>query len=75
MSDLLNGELAVACEKEELQSVRGIIAPTKATEFLKETRVKDDSKLAQLHDLERQTKLRAVEKDLFIQKLLRNVPF
>ncbi|GKD71400.1 hypothetical protein Tco_1325490 [Tanacetum coccineum] len=76
----LRGEMAVACEKrmgfvEELETVRGIITPAKAVEFLKDTQLKDDAKLAQLHDLERQVELRAVEKELFIQKLLRNVPF
>ncbi|GKA42738.1 hypothetical protein Tco_0735398 [Tanacetum coccineum] len=60
---------------EELETVRGIITPAKAVEFLKDTQLKDDAKLAQLHDLERQVELRAVEKELFIQKLLRNVPF
>ncbi|GKB08085.1 hypothetical protein Tco_0836369 [Tanacetum coccineum] len=31
--------------------------------------------LEDLQDLERQMELRAVEKELFVQKLLRNVPF
>ncbi|GJY68130.1 hypothetical protein Tco_0471112 [Tanacetum coccineum] len=76
----LRGEMAVACENrmtlvEELEDVRGIIAPAKAAKFLKETQLKDDAKMEQLQDLERQMELRAVEKELFVQKLLRNVPF
>nr|GFA63721.1 hypothetical protein [Tanacetum cinerariifolium] len=76
----LRGEMADACAKrmdfvEELESVRGIIAPAKAAEFLKDTQLKDDGKLSQLRDLERQFELRDVEKEMFIQKLLRNVPF
>nr|GEY90421.1 hypothetical protein [Tanacetum cinerariifolium] len=80
MRDRMRGEMAAAYEKrmdfmEELESVRGIIAHTKATKFLKDTQLKDDTKLAQLCDLERQMKLRAIEKWLFIQRLLCNVPF
>ncbi|GJY77083.1 hypothetical protein Tco_0482199 [Tanacetum coccineum] len=63
------------CRKSVVEDRKGIIAPEKAAEFLKETQVKDDAKLAKLHDLERQTELRAVEKELFIQNLLRNIPF
>ncbi|GKB61240.1 hypothetical protein Tco_0917426 [Tanacetum coccineum] len=79
-SDWLREEMIVAYEKmmyfvEELESVVGVIASAKAAEFLNETQVKDDAKLGHLHDLERQTELRAIEKELFIQKLLRNVPF
>nr|GEW15378.1 hypothetical protein [Tanacetum cinerariifolium] len=54
----LRGDMAAACEKrigfvKELESVRGIIATAKVVEILKETRLKDDVKLAQLRDLER----------------------
>nr|GEX27490.1 hypothetical protein [Tanacetum cinerariifolium] len=76
----LREEMIDAYEKrmyfvEELESVVGVIAPAKAAEFSNETHVKDDAKLGHLHDLERQAGLRAVEKEPFIQKLLRNVPF
>ncbi|GKD77259.1 hypothetical protein Tco_1339880 [Tanacetum coccineum] len=76
----LREEMVAAYEKrmyffEELESVVRIIVPAKATEFLNETQMKDNVKLGHLHDLERQTKLRAIEKELFIQKQLRYVPF
>nr|GEU33504.1 hypothetical protein [Tanacetum cinerariifolium] len=72
----LREEMEVACEKrmalvEELEDVRGIIAPAKAFEFLRETRLKDEVEMARLQDVERQMDLRAVEKELFVQKLLR----
>nr|GEW24284.1 hypothetical protein [Tanacetum cinerariifolium] len=73
----LREEIAVACEKrmsliEELENVRGIIAPAKASKFLRETQLKDEVEMARLQDVERQIELRAVEKELFVQKLLRN---
>ncbi|GJX41523.1 hypothetical protein Tco_0256513 [Tanacetum coccineum] len=75
--NMLRGEMADVCEKrrnlvDELRSVRGIIAPGKAIVFLKDTLSKDDDEMAQLRKLERQMELRALKKELFIQKLVRN---
>ncbi|GKA57519.1 hypothetical protein Tco_0756707 [Tanacetum coccineum] len=60
---------------EELEEVRSMIALAKAAEILRETQLKDDALMAQLQEMERQMELRAIEKELFVQKLLRNVPF
>ncbi|GJZ34980.1 hypothetical protein Tco_0580797 [Tanacetum coccineum] len=78
--NMLRGEMIVACQErvcfvQELETVAEASAPQKMTKFLNETQVKDDEKLLHLQNLERETELRAVEKELFIQKLLRNVPF
>ncbi|GJS60146.1 hypothetical protein Tco_0654930 [Tanacetum coccineum] len=76
----LCGEINVACENrivlvEELEEVRSMIALAKAAEILRETQLKDDALMAQLQEMERQMELRAIEKELFVQKLLHNVPF
>ncbi|GKD49112.1 hypothetical protein Tco_1278088 [Tanacetum coccineum] len=78
--NLLREEIADVCEyrrnlADELCSVRNVIAPVKAAELLNDTLTKDEAKMAQLRELERQLELRALEKELFIQKLVRNVPF
>ncbi|GKE42366.1 hypothetical protein Tco_1469650 [Tanacetum coccineum] len=78
--NLLREEIADVCEyrrnlADELCSVRSVIAPVKAAELLNDTLRKDEAKMAQLRELERQLELRALEKELFIQKLVRNVPF
>ncbi|GKC54818.1 hypothetical protein Tco_1077563, partial [Tanacetum coccineum] len=54
----------------ELCSVRNVIAPVKAVELLNDTLTKDEAKMAQLRELERQLELRALEKELFIQNLV-----
>ncbi|GKG58340.1 hypothetical protein Tco_0592119, partial [Tanacetum coccineum] len=56
-------------------SVKGIIDVGKATEFVTDTLRKDDAEMAQLRELERQMELRPLEKELFIQKLIQNVPY
>nr|GEV89043.1 hypothetical protein [Tanacetum cinerariifolium] len=43
--------------------------------ILSDTLRKDDVEMALLHELEGQMELRALKKELFIQKLVRNVPF
>nr|GEZ18782.1 hypothetical protein [Tanacetum cinerariifolium] len=58
---------------EEVASVKRVIAPVKMAEFLNGIQLKDDQRL--LQNLEREAELRAFEKELFVQKLLRNVPF
>ncbi|GJW51216.1 hypothetical protein Tco_0092567, partial [Tanacetum coccineum] len=55
--------------------LKRVISPRKMAEFLNEVQLKDDQRLTQLENLERETELRAFEKELFVQKLLRNVPF
>ncbi|GJY32429.1 hypothetical protein Tco_0415924 [Tanacetum coccineum] len=60
---------------KELEEVRSMIALAKAAEILRETQLKDDSMMAQLQYMEMQMELRTIEKELFIQKLLHNVPF
>ncbi|GKC34281.1 hypothetical protein Tco_1046665 [Tanacetum coccineum] len=78
--NLLRREIVDVCEykrnlADELCSVRSVIAPVKAAELLNDTLMKDEAKMAQLRELERQLELRALEKEMFIQKLVRNVPF
>ncbi|GJT39689.1 hypothetical protein Tco_0939554 [Tanacetum coccineum] len=78
--NLLREEIVDVCEYrrnlvDEFCSVRSIIAFVKAVELLNDTLRKDEAKMAQLRELERQLELRALEKELFIQKLVRNVPF
>nr|GEX06195.1 hypothetical protein [Tanacetum cinerariifolium] len=76
---MLREEMANVCEKRrnfviELSSMRRIIVTGKATEFVFDIVGKDEAEMAQLHELERQMELRALEKELFIQKLVRNMP-
>ncbi|GKD45711.1 hypothetical protein Tco_1270356 [Tanacetum coccineum] len=71
---MLREEMANVCEKirnlaVELSSMRGIIVTGKAAEFVFDTVGKDEAEMAQLRELERQMELRALEKELFIQKL------
>ncbi|GJY86832.1 hypothetical protein Tco_0500858 [Tanacetum coccineum] len=73
----LRGEMANVCEKRrnlayELSSFKGIIVAGKAAEFMTDTLRKDDAEMAQLRELERPMELRALEKELFIQKLVHN---
>ncbi|GJR70891.1 hypothetical protein Tco_0016956 [Tanacetum coccineum] len=73
----LREEMENVCEKRrnlayELRSVKGIIDVGKASEFVTDTLRKDDAEMAQLRELERQMELRALEKELFIQKLVHN---
>ncbi|GKE85247.1 hypothetical protein Tco_1558989, partial [Tanacetum coccineum] len=76
----LRGELTVACQEriyfvQELKTVKSVIAPVTMAEFLNEIQFKEDQRLMQLQNLERETEARAFEKELFVQKLLRNVSF
>ncbi|GJX78230.1 hypothetical protein Tco_0325041 [Tanacetum coccineum] len=78
--NLLRQEIADVCEyrrnlADELCSVRSVIVAVKAVELLNDTLMKDEAKMAQLRELERQLELRALEKELFMQKLVQNVPF
>ncbi|GKG52642.1 hypothetical protein Tco_0549754, partial [Tanacetum coccineum] len=58
-----------------LEAVPGVITAVKVAEFLNETLVKDDRRLQKSQNMEMEAEQRAVEKELFIQKLVRNVPF
>ncbi|GKF17618.1 hypothetical protein Tco_0062536, partial [Tanacetum coccineum] len=76
----LRGELTVSYQErvyfvQLLETVKRVISPRKMAEFLNEVQLKDDQRLTQHENLERETELRAFEKKLFVQKLLRNVPF
>ncbi|GKB27266.1 hypothetical protein Tco_0866667, partial [Tanacetum coccineum] len=67
----LRGELTVACQErvyfvQELETVKRIIAPVKMVELLNEIQLKDDQRLMQLQNLERETELRTFEKELFV---------
>ncbi|GKA52789.1 hypothetical protein Tco_0746104 [Tanacetum coccineum] len=78
--NFLREEIADVCKYRrnlinELCSVRSVIAPVKAAELLNDSLTKDEVKMAQLLELERQLELRALKKELFTQKLVRNVPF
>nr|GEU81374.1 hypothetical protein [Tanacetum cinerariifolium] len=57
---------------DELCSVRSVIAHVKVVELLNDNLTKDEAKMAQLRELERQLELRALEKELFIQRLVQN---
>ncbi|GKG28612.1 hypothetical protein Tco_0415977 [Tanacetum coccineum] len=77
---MLCEEMENVCDKRrnlavKLSSVRGIIVTKKAAEFVFDILGKDEAEMAQLHELERQMELRALKKELFIQKLVRNVPY
>ncbi|GKA01015.1 hypothetical protein Tco_0673680 [Tanacetum coccineum] len=74
----LRGEMICACEErvafvQDLESLSGVIATTKTTDFLNETMIKDDRRIIQLHNLEREADERVIEIDRFVQKLFRNV--
>nr|GEX00345.1 hypothetical protein [Tanacetum cinerariifolium] len=78
--NLLRQEIADVCEyrrnlADELCSIRSVIALVNAVELLNDTLLKDGAKMEQLCELERQLELRALEKELFIQKLVQNGPF
>ncbi|GKE28150.1 hypothetical protein Tco_1443534 [Tanacetum coccineum] len=71
--NMLRCELSVACQEmgyliQKLETVKRVITPMKMTEFLNQVKLKDDQRLAQLENLKRETKLRAFEKELFVQK-------
>nr|GEW44949.1 hypothetical protein [Tanacetum cinerariifolium] len=73
----LSEEMVNVCEKRrnldyKRRSVKGIIVTGKVTKFVIDTLRKDDAEMAQLRELERQMELRALKKELFIQKLVQN---
>ncbi|GJS30456.1 hypothetical protein Tco_0491076 [Tanacetum coccineum] len=75
----LREEILIVCEKrrnlaDELKSIRGIIVVRKAAEFVTDTLRKDNVQVSQLREVESQMEFRALEKDLFVQKLVGNVP-
>ncbi|GJV66537.1 hypothetical protein Tco_1482046, partial [Tanacetum coccineum] len=74
----LCGEMIFACEErvafvQELESSSGVIATAKTVNCLNATMIKDDGRIMQLHNLEREAEKRAVEKDRFLQRLFRDV--
>nr|GEZ52631.1 hypothetical protein [Tanacetum cinerariifolium] len=67
----LRKELTVSCEERvyfilELETVKRVITLVKMAEFLNGVQVKDDQSLLKLQNLERDTELRAIEKEMFI---------
>nr|GEW63784.1 hypothetical protein [Tanacetum cinerariifolium] len=69
-------ETICACEDmvsfvQELKSLSEVTVTIKMAKFLNETMAKDDGRVLQLHNLERELDERAVEKQCFAQKLLR----
>ncbi|GJS74062.1 cell division cycle 20.2, cofactor of APC complex-like protein [Tanacetum coccineum] len=74
----LREEILIVCEKrrnlaDELRSIRGIVVVGKAAEFITDTLRKDNAQVAQLREVESQMEFRALEKDLFVQKLVGNI--
>ncbi|GJV28189.1 hypothetical protein Tco_1384637 [Tanacetum coccineum] len=74
----LRGEMIVVYEDkvsfvEELETLSGVIATAKTAVFLKETMDNDDGRVLLLHDLEKQAEERALEKELFVHKLIHDV--
>nr|GEW79947.1 hypothetical protein [Tanacetum cinerariifolium] len=72
--NLLREEIADVCEykrnlADELCSVRSVIAPVKAADMLNDSLTKDEAKMAQLRELERQLELRALEKECSFRSL------
>ena len=70
----------VICEKrrnleDELRSIRGIVVVDKAAELVSDSLRKDNAQVEKLHEVENQMAFRAYEKELFIQKLVGNVPY
>ncbi|GKC75643.1 hypothetical protein Tco_1126417 [Tanacetum coccineum] len=73
----LCGEMIEACQYgiafvRELESVAGVIVMAKNALFLKEMVDKEGSREWQLHDLGKEAKERALEIELFVQKLMRD---
>nr|GFD57244.1 hypothetical protein [Tanacetum cinerariifolium] len=76
----LREEMLIIREKkrnlvDELRSIRGIIVVEKATEFVVDTMRKDNDQVAQLCEVESQMEFRALEKELHVQKIARNIPY
>nr|GEU95172.1 hypothetical protein [Tanacetum cinerariifolium] len=72
--NLLREEIADVCEymrnlADELCSVRSVIAPVKAADMLNDSLTKDEAKMAQLRELERQLELRTLEKECSFRSL------
>ncbi|GJX35904.1 hypothetical protein Tco_0247461 [Tanacetum coccineum] len=70
-------EMNEACQDRiafvrELESVEGVTVTAKTAVFLKEMMDKEGSKEWQLHDLEKDAKEKALEIELFVQKLARD---
>nr|GFB61493.1 hypothetical protein [Tanacetum cinerariifolium] len=75
----LRGETIVACEDmvafvQEHETLSGVAMTAKTADFLNENMIKDDGRVLQLHNLEREAEERAAEKERFVQKLFRDVP-
>ncbi|GJT61234.1 hypothetical protein Tco_1004767 [Tanacetum coccineum] len=76
----LREEMLVIREKrrnlaDELRSIRGIVVVTKAAEFVSETVRKDNAQIEQLRGIESQMEVRALEKELHVQKIVGNIPY
>ncbi|GKF71383.1 hypothetical protein Tco_0207497 [Tanacetum coccineum] len=76
----LREEMLVIREKrrnlaDELRSIRGIVVVTKAAEFVSETVRKDNAQIEQLRGIKSQMEVRALEKELHVQKIVGNIPY
>ncbi|GKC46842.1 hypothetical protein Tco_1064564 [Tanacetum coccineum] len=74
----LRGEMICVCEErvafvQDLESLSGVIARAKMADFLNEAMIKDNRRIIQLHNLEREAEERAVEKDRFVHKLFHDI--
>ncbi|GKC22042.1 hypothetical protein Tco_1024192 [Tanacetum coccineum] len=79
-ADSLCEEILIVCKKrrslaDELRSIRGIVVVGKAAEFVIDTLRKDNAQVARLREVESQMEFRALEKELFVQKLAGNIPY
>nr|GEV80911.1 hypothetical protein [Tanacetum cinerariifolium] len=75
----LRGEMIEACQDRiafvwELESVAGVTVMAKTTVFLKEMIDKERSREWRLQDLGKEAKERALEIELFVQKLMHKLP-
>ncbi|GKE33551.1 hypothetical protein Tco_1452873 [Tanacetum coccineum] len=73
----IRGDMIVACEERvsfvaELETLSDVTTAVK-TAFFKETMDTDDMRIRLLHDLEKEAEERAREKEVFVQKLFRDV--
>nr|GEZ28946.1 hypothetical protein [Tanacetum cinerariifolium] len=65
-----HGEMICACEDtlsfvQELESLSGVVLTTQMAEFLNKTMAKDDGRMLQLHNLEREAEEWVIEKEHF----------
>ncbi|GKE95112.1 hypothetical protein Tco_1579967, partial [Tanacetum coccineum] len=76
----LREEMLVIREKrrnlvDELKSIIGIVIVGKTAKFVSETVRKDNAQIGQLREVESQMEVRALEKELHVQKIVGNIPY